>query len=563
MLRPLESAAQAQIPAVIGCENPARRGCYGHCMEGTRSDVESIDELVSRTLSLLDAVISVGRDLDLPTVLRRTVEEAVDLIDCRYGAIGVLREDDASYDESIHGGRFIEFVTTGLTDAQREAIGPYPRGEGILGVLLDRPQTLRLTDLAAHPDSVGFPPNHPPMTSFLGVPIKVGAEVFGNLYLTEKRSGEFTAADEAVAHVLATAAGAAIDRARIYEAARLAGPGQRAMAGINRLLLVGTDTSEVLLFIAKAAREIAGADLAGIAFEDETGTLVATITDSDDARSLPGAPLSWGEPCLVIPLGGLSPAATLCVANRSQDQRFSPGIIRQLQSFADQVVLALELAEARRGSERLILFEDRDRIARDLHDTVIQRLFALGLRLESVSRRVGDEPRGVIQEVVDELDTTIREIRASIYSLKHIERGGQGGLRARVIDLTEKLNSIVGFAAALDIAGPIDTIVADAIADDAVAVLRELLSNAARHASAKHIAIRLSADSDCLLLVVSDDGTGIAVNEPGARRSGLDNIAVRAARLGGTCDVASPSEDGKWATVITWTVPLPRNRGDG
>lgn len=539
---------------------------------------EQAEQLALRIPGLLDAVIEVGQDLELPAVLRRIVEVAVDLVDCRYGALGVIGEDYANAGHGDPGPSLAEFVTTGIDDAERELIGPLPHGEGILGVLVRQPQLLRLDDLRAHRDSVGFPVNHPPMTSFLGVPIAIGDEIFGNLYLTEKRAGHFTAQDEAVVRALATAAGAAIDRARIHAAVRRSEQWQRAMAAINQLLLAGAETSDVLTLVAQSARALANADLAAIGFDDDGGgNLVAEIVDGADAdhiMQLIGSPLPWAEPCLLIPLGWQSQTAALCIANHTRNRRFDPEIVTALKSFAGQAVLALELAEARRDAERLAVYQDRDRIARDLHDTVIQRLFATGMRLESISRRVDGQPRDDIQQTVDDLDGTIREIRSTIYSLENIERGDAIGLRARIAGLAEQLKSIAGIAASIEIDGPVDALVTEEVANDAVTVLRELLSNIARHAQARRVSVTVSAADSGVTMTVRDDGCGFDPDDPQLRRSGLRNAAARAQSHGGACEVESArrsgqsgksgasdgesqgESDGEWTTSVHWSVPL-------
>lgn len=532
--------------------------------DGTLTRVDVTPRMTEERLpNLLAAVMAVGSDLELSAVLRRIVETAVQLVDCEYGALGVVGEEYLSGSRGPASKSLVEFVTTGIDDEQRAVIGNLPHGDGILGLLLRDPVPLRLPDLTAHEDSVGFPAGHPPMRTFLGVPIRIRDEIFGNLYLTEKRGGNsFTPDDERVVLTLATAAGVAVENARLFGESRRSEEWQRAMAQINRELLAGSDTDGVLQLIAHWARRIAEADVAVIGFADKYGTLIVEVADGQAGGDLVGSPLPLPEPSLSVPLGWHSAAAALCVANNQHDVRFGPEVVAALQGFAGQAVLALELAEARRDSERILVFEDRDRIARDLHDSVIQRLFAAGMQLESTSRLVDDpdiEKR--IHDVVDDLDVTIRDIRSTIYSLQTVQRDEPVGVRARIVGLGDQLGSILGFNPVIRIDGPIDAMIPEAMSEDVIAVVRESLSNIAKHASASRVEVTIDASSEALTLVVRDDGVGIEANAPAdgspPRRSGLANLASRAEQHGGSFQaVQVDGSDDDWSTVLTWSVPL-------
>ncbi len=516
-----------------------------------------------RLSGLLAAVMVVGSDLELSAVLLRIVETAVDLVDCEYGALGVIGEEYASVRTGPAGKSLVEFVTTGIDSDHRALIGRLPHGDGILGVLVKDPHPLRVEDLTRHPASVGFPAGHPPMRTFLGVPVRTRDEVFGNLYLTEKRDGQqFSADDERVVLTLATAAGIAIENARLYGESRRSEEWQRAMAEINRELLVGSDSDGVLQLIAHWAARIAGADVAVIGFADDAGTLVVEVADGANASQFVGRPLPLPEPSLLVPLGWQTTAAALCVANQSPDARFGREVVAALQGFAAQAVIALELADARHDAEKVLVFEDRDRIARDLHDSVIQRLFAAGMQLDSISRVVSDpgvEAR--IHTVVDDLDFTIRDIRSTIYSLQTVQRDDPVGIRARVVSLASQLGSMLGINPQVRIDGPVDALVPESVTDDVIAVVRESLSNIAKHAHASKVALSIDVTNQELTLVVSDDGVGMpplttAEGEP-ARRSGLANLEYRARRHGGTFDVStSPDVSEGWSTEVRWCVPL-------
>jgi signal transduction histidine kinase len=534
----------------------------------------------SRVQQLLAAVMTVGGDLELEVVLDRITKTAVELVDCKYAALGVLGQDYHARPADTKDAALVEFVTTGISGEQREGMGRPPHGDGILGLLVRDPRPIRLDDLAAHPASVGFPANHPPMRSFLGVPVRVRGRVFGNLYLTEKVAGSFTQADEDLVITLATAAGVAIENARLYGDARRAEERERARAEISRALLADEDSSEVLALVAKWARRISQADVAAIGFEDEHGTQVIEVADGARASELLGTPLPLPEPSLLVPLGRRKPSAALCVANARDGHRFDHVVISQLKAFADQAVIALELAEARHDAERIGIFEDRDRIARDLHDSVIQRIFAAGLALEAVSRQISDEQvTAKIHSISDDLDLTIRDIRSTIYSLQTLQRDGSMSLRARVIGLTDQLSSVLGFSVKVRIDGLIDAGMPAAAEDDLIAVVRESLTNVAKHAGATRAELVVENDGTQMRVYVHDDGCGIPIDSvddseqmAGHGRDGglgLGNLTTRAQAHGGSFtiesavdryDTAESWTQAGWVTRLSWTIPLTERR---
>lgn len=522
-----------------------------------------LDVTDGRLNELMTAIMSVGRDLELATLLDRIVEAAVSLVDCRYGALGVLADTDGT-------DQLVAFHTVGMTEHERQQVGDLPRGYGILGLLTQDPRPLRLGDLSSHPASVGFPPHHPPMTSFLGVPVTTDGQVYGNLYLTEKNHGEsFNDADEALLVMLAAAAGIAIGNARLYQEARRTAQWQRASAEITRQLLAGTEPGEVLELVAEHARQIAQADVAAIGFEDHAGNFVVEVASGTGSKALLATPLPLPDPCLSVPLTGTGrQAGVLSVANRKGGSNFGRETVGQLLSFAAQAELAMELAQARLGSERVLVFEDRDRIARDLHDSVIQRLFAAGMQLEGTARTIADgATQDRIRQVSDDLDATISDIRSTIYSLQTVERDQPRGLHDRIIGLAEQLSSILGSMPIVDIRGPLDDAVPDAVGDDLIVVVREALSNIARHAHASNVEVTVDVTDFELTLSIRDDGRGFAAGDVDLRRSGLANLANRAVGHGGTflvrSDEGSPlvrgddqSLDTDWATELTWSVPI-------
>ncbi len=498
---------------------------------------------------LIDAMLAIGDVDGLDDVLQRIVNTAATVADCRYAALGVINEGG-------HG--LSSFITEGISDEERALIDHEPLGLGLLGALVRQPHVLRLDNLADDPNSVGFPENHPPMTSFLGVPITVGDAVFGNLYLTEKRGGHFTDSDVALVEQLAVAAGIAVSNARLVERAKRREQLQSASAEINRELLAGTDPSEVLKRVASCARELANSDVGLIAFADSNENFVVEVVDDTADPRLIGQALPNTASIEVPLLGPKGQVAVLVVANPDSQRGFSASVVEQLQDFAGQAALALELAQTRSDSQLVAVFEDRDRIARDLHDTVIQRLFAAGMYLESTGRLVQNPTVGDrINSVVDDLDATIMEIRQTIRSLQHDDRTERIGARARVLGLVDQLSSILGTRPAVHIDGLLDSRITDNIGSDLVTVVREGLSNIARHAHAQNVSVEITTNESVIELVITDDGVGFDTDpNDESRRSGLRNLEERAEQHGGQFVVTS-RPDLPTGTRLQWTVPLP------
>jgi len=534
---------------------------------------------------LLEAVVAIGSGLDLESTLRRIVETAVVLVDATYGALGVIGD----------GKRLAEFIPVGLTSEEISQIHHWPEGRGLLGLLIDDPRPRRLADIAAHPASSGFPAGHPPMGSFLGVPVRVRDEVFGNLYLTGKRGGgEFTEDDEAVLVALGTAAGVAVENARLYEAARRQQRWIQASAEVTTRLLSGADPGEVLAGVTRQARELSGADLAVLAVPDDDGRcLTIAYADGDGAdavrglvlpvgQSLSGRVLATGEPvisadfaaderasdaargamsqlgpAIVFPLGPAGNVrGVLTVGRRHGAVPFPPAHAEVVASFAAQAGVALELAARRADAERLSLYEDRDRIARDLHDLVIQRLYATGMSLEATMPMVArPEVASRISSAVDSMDQTIKDIRATIFGLQTRDQGsGTAGLRGQILDLVDEMTQALGFAPSLRLGAGLAAQASGEVTEQALTALREALSNAARHSGATRVDVTVDVGQGGFFIVrVADNGTGVP---PGGRRSGLRNLADRAAKLGGELrlEAADPGSDAP-GTVLEWRVP--------
>ncbi len=546
--------------------------------------LQAVLETRDRMRGLLQAVVAIGSGLDLESTLGRIVEAAVGLVDATYGALGVIGDD----------GRLAEFIPVGLSQDEIGRIHHWPEGRGLLGLLIDDPRPLRLADIAAHQASSGFPDGHPPMHSFLGVPVRVRDEVFGNLYLTNKRDGgEFTEDDEAVLVALGAAAGVAVENARLYEAARRQQRWIQASAEVTTRLLSGSEPREVLADLTRRTRELSGADLAVLALPDDEGRrLTIAYADGDGAEatrglvlpageSLSGQVLTTGEPMTsadfatderaskaargamsqigpaeLFPLGVPGNVrGVLTVGRRHGAAPFRPALTDVVASFAAQAGVALELAASRAEAERLSLYEDRDRIARDLHDLVIQRLYATGMSLEGTMPMITrPEVASRITNAVDAMDETIKDIRATIFALQARDNARGPDLRGDIVALVEEMTGMLGFAPSLRLGAGLGTQVSTEVGEQAMAALREALSNAARHASASQVDVTVDVDPGGMLAVqVTDDGTGIPAE---GRRSGLRNLARRAEKLGGELRLA-PADPGaaRPGTRLEWRVP--------
>ncbi|PBC39085.1 histidine kinase [Rhodococcus sp. ACS1] len=527
---------------------------------------------------LLEAILTISSGLDLAATLRRIVDAAIRLVDCRYAALGVLNHS---------GDRLQEFVYSGVDDETRLLIGELPTGHGLLGLLIERPAPLRLDDIAGHPASVGFPAHHPPMRTFLGVPVRIRGQVYGNLYLTDKAAGlSFTEGDEILLQALAAAAGIAIDNARLFEQARQRQQWQQATSEIRGELLAAIDPSEVLDLIARRARHLAGADHVLIARPDDLDQASADVTTltvtayAGTDPSVPGMRIGVDDtatgrvyrtgtlaqvpeisdtgphgPALLLPLRVSADSVTgvlALVRNRGREP-FDDRQLPLAAAFADQAALALKLADDQRQLAAVSLIAERDRIARDLHDHVIQRLFAHGLHLQSAHGRSRvPEARQRLSEMIDDVQDIITDVRTAIFDLQSGEDDGFALRPALTAIITEQTGES-GLRTTVRMTGPL-SVVTGPLADHAEAVLREALSNVVHHAHAHHVDVTVSVDDD-LTLCVTDDGTGIP---PAVTRSGLHNLTARAQQAGGTCTLTTPTTGG---TRLTWTAPLPEVPG--
>jgi signal transduction histidine kinase len=517
--------------------------------------------LYGSSRALLDAVIAISTDLDLHRVLTRIVESATELTGARYGALGVLGREDGLQN----------FVVHGIDPDLQARIGDLPHGRGILGAVIDDPRPLRLTDLTQQPASYGFPPHHPPMQTFLGVPITVQGTVFGNLYLTEKAGGvPFTDADEELVIALAGAAGYVVANARAYGLSERRRHGLEATSRIADALQPPVSWDDAFAEITNTLRAAAGAGAVGLVQRGDDGQLLVAAVDGPDAalvdevlQRMPEGltEAAEGSDVLQVPLdaeprwtvllplrSALAGSIVLVVVLAEEEQAADADERQLMQSFADHVGLALDRAQALEDRQELAVVSDRDRIARDLHDLVIQRLFATGMHLQGV-RMLADRPDFVdrLDKAVDDIDLTIKDIRGTIFELQH--RNGSS-LRADVRKLAKEYAPLLGFTPAVRTIGPVDTAVPEPVQVELLAVLREALSNTAKHALADSASVDVEVGETTLTLRVTDDGGGLPEDR---QESGLRNARRRAARLGGAFELTPGVPAG---TVFTWRVPL-------
>lgn len=537
--------------------------------------IEQIVEGRDRLDGLIDAILAITSGLKLDATLRAIVHTAAELVDARYGALGVR-----GYDH-----RLVEFVYEGIDEETRHLIGSLPEGRGVLGALIEEPKPIRLDDISRHPASVGFPLHHPPMRTFLGVPVRIRDEVFGNLYLTEKADGQpFSDDDEVLVQALAAAAGIAVDNARLFEESRTREAWIEATRDIGTQMLAGADPAMVFRLIAEEALTLmAGAatlvavplddeapacevdDLVIVEVAGEISPAVKQMTVAVSGTSIGGVfhdrtprrfdrldlavdgPVEPG-PALVLPLRAADTVAGVLVALRSADEQpFSDKQLDMMAAFADQAALAWRLATAQRQMREVEILTDRDRIARDLHDHVIQRLFAVGLTLQGAAPRARvPAVRESIYSSIDDLQEIIQEIRSAIFDL-HAGPSRATGLRHRLDKVIDQL-AIPALNTTVQYTGPL-SVVDTVLANHAEAVLREAVSNAVRHANATSLAINVSVEDDVRVEVV-DDGVGISGD---ITESGLRNLRQRADDAGGEFTVENMPTGG---TLLRWSAPL-------
>ncbi len=544
-----------------------------------RDRVEEIVESRDRLDGLVEAMLAVTSGLDLDATLRTIVHTAIELIDARYGALGIRGHDH----------ELIEFIYEGIDDETREKIGRLPQGRGVLGVLIDDPQPIRLLNICEHPASVGFPPHHPPMRTFLGVPIRIRDDVFGNLYLAEKASGQpFSEDDQVLTQALAAAAGIAIDNARLFEESRTRQAWIEATRDIGTELLGGAEPARVFRLVAEEALKLTNADVALVAVPADNEAPAAEVQellvveaagnihlDAASALPIPVSGNAIGQayrqrmpllasaldvptdifdavgPVLILPMRTTESVVGVAVLMRGADSHsFNAEHLAMMAAFVDQAALAWELANTQARVRELDVLSDRDRIARDLHDHVIQRLFAVGLTLQgTIPRTRSPEAQRRLTDCVDDLQSVIQEIRTAIFDL----HGGS----ANVTRLRQRLDETIAQFGTAEIrttvqyVGPL-SVIDPGLADHAEAAVQEAVSNAVRHSGATEMSVLVTVDDE-LCIEVADNGAGVP---PGGTlaESGLANLRCRAEEAGGSFTISSEQGSG---TTLRWAAPLP------
>ncbi|MBE3201384.1 MULTISPECIES: sensor histidine kinase [Parafrankia] len=555
----------------------------------------------SRLRGLLQANRLIATDLRLPVLLRHIVEAATDLLGARYGALGVIAPDRT----------LEEFVHAGMTDAEVARIRYLPTGQGILGLLIDDQRPRRVDDIAEDPSAYGFPPGHPPMRTFLGVPIMVRGAVFGNLYLTDKHDGmPFTAEDEELALALAANAGVAIENARLYHESQQRHLWMTASAEITRLFMAGAD--DALDALAQRVLEVADASFVALALRAENGPddhariavaaagapgaagsgagngtgggtgggggggggvagragrripLEHTLTgrvlterqalrvDNAQLDALPDERTAGTGPLMVVPLvAGLDQCdGALLVGRDHGAPAFTDTDLTLATSFAGHIAIALELGHAKADQERLLVLADRGRIARDLHDHVIQRLFAVALGMQDLAQYENPSNSDRITSYIEDIDATIKDIRRTIFELRSAHPTRVARLRGALEEICDDIRPALGFTPTITLTGPLESLVDDRLTDHLIAAAREALTNTARHARAGAAELRLAVQGDSVTLDAIDDGVGLGSS---TRRSGLDNLRTRAEIVGGSFSLSTPPGGG---THLRWTAPL-------
>ena len=556
----------------------ASRGALDRAIDDLVDRAQDVLATQGRLRALLKANQAVIEQLDLPVMLRRIVESAVELVGARFGALGVI---------SPMGG-LEQFIHVGMSEAEADAIGQLPEGHGLLAALIESPMPIRLEHLADDPRFGGFPAHHPAMESFLGVPVLVRNEVFGNLYLSKESSNEFSAEDEQLVEALAATAGVAIDNARLFAETRRRQAWAASSAEVTAAML-SSELNDPVAIVVGRVLELAEADLVTVVVpaRDPDYVVVSVARGIDEdvftgrqysaSDTLAGKVLEGGQPRLIdetaefpvvlsdgrsigpvmaLPLISAGRTEGVLLVGRAEGGHFfTASDLEMAADFAGQASVALELIRTRATHQRMVLLEDRGRISRDLHDHVVQQLFGTGLELQSVAGSLNDEPLAKrVMQIVSNLDAAIAQIRTVIFAMSTPASNNRAGIRHRIIDLAHDVAVGLARAPTVSFSGPVDLVVTGSLADDVLAVVREGLTNVVKHAKASNTALTLRITESAVELSLIDDGVGMS----GSRRSGLANLEARASSRGGRFTVESASP----GTRVVWTVPIPDNEGD-
>jgi signal transduction histidine kinase len=540
------------------------------------NQIGSAAETYAHWQTLLASLTSTESDGPLAEMLHSIAGSVRDIVGCGYAVISVVDEN----------GSLEHFIPVGVDQPSVERIGRPPVRGGLLGTVLNDPETVRVSDIGVDPRSAGRPADHPAIKALLGVPIRYDDQTVGGLYLSGPADGEtFSAADQQVCELIASTAAAVIKRNRLARAYEQRQRWLTESAELTRTLLSGEHIDPMRLVVERAL-DIADADLVAVVTEqpdahsfaviqaagthgarvlgriiDAKNTFAATVIAdglprvvdhlSDSGRHSDLVRLIGADAAVLVPLTGPGgERAMLAVFRRVDQAAFTSADVEATTMFAAQMTLAMQLAESRAHRERVALLDERDRIARDLHDHVIQRLFAIGLTVQSAGTQVDGDTAQRLLASVEDIDETIGQIRSSIYRLTGPILSADSSIRVKVARLIEEMEPVLGFRADLDVQGPIDFGVDGEVTHDCVAVLREALTNVARHAFATRVEVSVSVTSSTLTLGVTDNGRGIG---PNTRRSGLANLRTRAERRRGRLTVAS---GGSLGTRLTWRIPI-------
>jgi signal transduction histidine kinase len=510
---------------------------------------------------LLEAGLALTSELSLPSLLRRIVRLACQLTDARYGALGVLGP----------GGGISQFVTHGVSAVERGRIGRLPEGRGILGALLRPGPPLRLDDLGSDSRSVGFPPHHPPMRSFLGAPVVIRRTVFGSIYLTEKQGGlPFTADDQLSLEVLAGQAAVAVANATLYQRAVSRQRWLAALREVAQATITGGEPSEALRLVAAYSRELIGGGAALLARTDggirqEPEVLAAA---GPGARSLarrlgaatrdpvagavrrgrqlviqvPAATRTGRSPgtapLAVLPFGQGGPNRGVLLALGAAGAPLpEEEAVEMLTALAAQTAVALQFQQSQSERQRLALLDERERIAKELHDGVIQSLFAVGMGLQAVAPATDDVTRQRLERAVLELDQVIGDLRQYIFGLRPGILGSSR-LADAMRRLGEDFQDRCGVHTVVEVDSEVEARLG-AQAGELLQLTREALSNVGRHAQATSCRVRARAQARSTVVTISDDGRGFAVRRARGRGQGLQNMRDRARGIGGRLAITS------------------------
>jgi len=526
--------------------------------------------------ALVEAGMVLASELDLEMLLQRIADLSREVVGASYGAVGVVGK----------AGDLARFVYSGIDKETADKIGELPSGRGVLGALLEQNKPLRLPEISEHPRSYGFPPHHPPMHTFLGVPIVVRGTVFGRLYLTEK-VGErgFTKDDERIAMTLAAQAGVAIENARLYDEVQTRSAQlmrrMNEISSVERLadlLISGGSLDDVLRSAADEARNLTNASRSTLLLLDHiTGDLVIDqitgVSEPDDfigTRLGPGKSKAHavlkrrkadivndltmdpevdsatirrlGSPrsgAFVPIMVGERELGALAVYDRDDEKPFSNDDLAILQILANQVAIALENDRLSEALRDMAVLEERERIAKELHDGVIQSIYSVGLALQgshSLMSRDPDLATKRIDQSIAELDNVVRDVRSYIFELRPKvveEQGLEEAIRLLVRDL--EVNTLAHTILELD--GETCSSLAPGQEHHVVQIVREVLSNIARHSQASEVSVAVQTAGDDFRLSISDDGIGFDPAEV-ERGNGLNNVEQRSVALAGAISIA-------------------------